>query len=245
MKKGLVVLVVLAVIIAAVVVWFSGNVDGLVRDAIVKHGSAMTQTKVSVAAVEIAAASGSGIVKNLVVANPAGFASPHLISIGQIEIALDLASVTRDTVLIHRIVLDAPDIIYEQGAGMTNIEAIMKNLARDGANAAAAGEQGGTEQNGKAQGGVKLIIETLTISNATAQVSAPFMNGKALSVPLPTITLKDLGKAQGGITPGEFGQAVAQALQAELRAAASFDQLKKSAGDVLNKAGSALQGLFK
>lgn len=78
-----------------------------------------------------------------------------------------------------------------------------------------------------------------------AQASAAFMNGKTVSVPLPDITMKNIGRAKGGITPGELGREVAGALKAKLSGAVSFDRLMKSGGAALDKAGSAIKGLFK
>jgi hypothetical protein len=71
------------------------------------------------------------------------------------------------------------------------------------------------------------------------------MNGKTVNVPLPDITLKNQGKAKGGISPGELGQEITGALKAKLTAAVSFDRLMKSTGEALEKAGSAVKGLFK
>ena len=93
--------------------------------------------------------------------------------------------------------------------------------------------------------GKKLIVEELTIRDARAQASAAFLNGKTISIPLPDITLKNLGKAKGGISPGELGQEVAGALKAKLTGAVSFDRLMKSTGEVLESAGGKLKGLLK
>ena len=90
-----------------------------------------------------------------------------------------------------------------------------------------------------------MIVGQLTIRDAKAQASAAFMNSKAVSLPLPDITLKNIGRAKGGITPGELGQEVVGALKAKLTGAVSFDRLMKSTGDALDKVGSAIKGLFK
>jgi hypothetical protein len=55
----------------------------------------------------------------------------------------------------------------------------------------------------------------------------------------------DIGKAKGGVTPGELGQEIAKAIKQKLYAAVNFDDLMKSAGKSLEKAGSAINGLFK
>lgn len=233
MKKIAVILLALGAVVAGGLYWLSGNIDGLIKDAIATYGSAMTQASVRVEAVRIVPADGKGTISNLVIGNPAGFKTPHAVKVGRIDVDIDIASVTRDVVLIRRIAIDSPDVIYEKGDAMTNFDAIQTNIA-DYLGPA------NSKQKGK-----KLIVEELTIRNPRAQASAAFMNGKTVAVPLPDITLRNLGKAKGGITPGELGQEVAGALKAKLTGAVSFDRLMKSTGAALDKAGAAVKGLFK
>ena len=233
MKKIAAVLLVLAAIGGGAVFWLSGNIDGLIRNAIASYGSAMTQAKVSVDAVSIAPADGKGTISNLLVGNPAGFKTAHAIKVGRIDVDIDIASVARDVTVIRRIAINAPDVIYEKGEAMTNFDAIQKNIA---------GYLGPADSRKE---GKKLIVEELTIRDARAQASAGFMSGKTVSVPLPDITLKNIGKARGGVTPGELGQEVAGALKAKLTGAVSFDRLMRSTGEALDRAGAAVKGLFK
>jgi hypothetical protein len=115
-----------------------------------------------------------------------------------------------------------------------------RNISQSIAHAADAGR---TEADKKA--GKKLMVELLTVRDAKAQASAAFMQGKAVALALPDITLRDIGRAKGDVTPGELGQEIAAAMKAKLSAAASFDRLMQSTGDALNQAGSAVKGLFK
>lgn len=233
MKILAAILIVLAAAIGAVLFWLSGSIDGLIKTAVSDYGSAMTQAKVSVDAVKIAPADGKGTISNLSIGNPAGFKTAYAIKVGRIDVDIDIATVTRDVIVIRRIAINAPDVIYEKGDAMTNFDAIQKNIA----------SYLGPADSKK--DGRKLVVEELTIRDARAQASAAFMNGKTVSVPLPDITLKNLGKAKGGITPGELGQEVVGALKAKLTGAVSFDRLMKSTGEALDKAGAAVKGLFK
>ena len=233
MRKLVAALLLVIAVIGGAMFWLSGNIDGLVKNAIASYGSAMTLATVSVDAVKILPADGKGTISNLVIGNPAGFRTAHAVKAGRIDVEIDIASIARDVVVIRRIAIHAPDVIYEKGDAMTNFDAIQKNIANYLGPA-----------DGK-KGGKKLIVEELLIRDARAQASAAFMGGKTVSVPLPDITLKDLGKTRGGISPGELGQEVAGALKARLSAAVSFDRLMKSAGEALDKAGAAVKGLFK
>lgn len=233
MKKLAAFLLMVLALVAAALFWLRGNLDGLVKEAIEKQGSAMTGVSVSLQGVELRTTDGQGFLRGLVIGNPKGFKTPHALKVGQIEMAIDIASVTKDVVIIKKIAIEAPDVTYEKGDDMTNFDAIQKHIADS---------LGPSE---KKEGGKKLIVEEFTIRNAKAQASAPFLDGKTVSVSLPDITLRDIGKAKGGVPPGEVGQEIAKALKARLSAAVSFDSLAKSAGKTLDKAGSAIKGLFK
>lgn len=235
MKKLAAALLVVVAVILAAVFWLSGNIDALIKDAIASYGSAMTQAKVSVDEVTIAPADGKGTLGKLFIGNPAGFKTAHAMKVGRIDVDIDIASITRGVVVIRRIAIVAPDVNYEMGSAMTNFDAIQKNIA----------SYLGPADNKKEKGGTKLIVEELTIRQAKARASAALMGDKTVNVVLPDITLRNLGKAKGGITPGELGQEVARALTAKLGSAVNFDRLLKSTGEGAGKAGSAFKGLFK
>lgn len=234
MKKSLLSLAaIFLLLVAGGAYWLHGNLDNLVQSAIGKYGSAMTGATVQVAGVKIKAADGKGTLKGLQVGNPAGFKTPYAVKADSIELEVEVASLTKDVVLIKRIAVLAPEVIYEKGEAMTNFNAIQKNIAQ---------YLGPSTSSGP---GKKLIVQEFTIRGAKAQASAAFMDGKTVTVPLPDIQLRDLGKAKGGITPGELGQEITNALEKRLTSAVSFDKLMNSVGGALDKAGNAVKGLFK
>lgn len=235
MKKVLLPLLVVVLLAFGALHWISDNLDELIADGIVRYGSAMIQARVGVEHVELQATGGKGEISGLLIGNPKGFRTPHALRAQKISVEVDLATLGADAVVVRHVIIDRPDVIYEQGEAVTNFEAIQKNIA------AYLGPPG----KRKANDGPRLIIEELTICNATASASAPFMGGKTISIPLPDISLKNIGKAKGGVTPGEVGNEIANALKAKLSVAANFDRLKRSTGEALDKAGSAVKGLFK
>lgn len=235
MKKAL--LGLCLVLVAAVVGglwWLNSNAGHLVKTGIEIYGSKMTQAQVSVGAVELKAADGKGTIRNLVIGNPQGFRTPHAFKAAEILIEVDLSTLAKDVVLVKRILILTPDVIYERGDAMTNFDAIQKNIA------AYLGPQKREVSPGR-----KLIVEHLVIEHTQAHASVPFLAGRTVSMTLPGITLLDIGKAKGGVTPGELGQAVADAMKQRLSAAISFDNLMKSAGKALQDAGKAVKELFK
>lgn len=236
MKKAVIAFGVILIIVGVALFWLHNNLDNLVKSAIEKYGSQMTGTKVQVASVKIMPTEGTGIVRGLVVGNPSGFKTPYALKVGAIEIGLDVSTITKPVVVIKKIAVASPDVIYEKANGTTNFDAIQKHIADY------VGPSSGNSGGGG--GGKKLIVGQLSVRNAKAQASAGFLKGRTVSVTLPNITLNNIGRAQGGVTPGELGQTVAGALKSKLEASVSFDALARSMGNTVDKAKSAIKGLF-
>lgn len=227
MKRLVPSLLVLAALIGGTVFLRPGNINPLIDTSIAHRGSMMAKARVSVDDVKIAPSSGRGTINKLVIGNPAGFKSAYAVKADRIDLEVDLASINQDVVVIRFLVIDGPEVLYQQGDSMTNFDAIQKNIL-----SYLAGIESGMGAQGK-----RLIVEELTIYNAKAQASAAFMNNKNVSVALPDISLKNIGKARGGVTPGELVQEVFGALNAKLSTAANFDRLKMSSDQRLDKAG--------
>lgn len=212
--------------------WLLGNIDALAKRAIERYGSQTTAAKVSVEAVQLRGADGIGVVRGLVVANPAGFRTPHALKVGVIEVELDVRTIADPVLVIKRIVIDSPDVIYEKGANQTNFEALQRNIARS------LDSQASNEAPSKSSSpGRKLIVDELLIRNAHAQATAPALLGQNASATLPDVTLRHLGRAEGGLTPAQLGQVVARAISQRLVASLGFDRMLKSLG-------ARVKGLF-
>ena len=216
--------------------WLSRNLDDIAKSAIQNYGSAMTDARVKVGAVHLSPTDGKGSILDLHVANPQGFKSAHALRVGKIEVDVDIATVTDNVIVIRRIAIEAPDVMYEKGESLTNFDALMRNISLYIGESAPSGSGSSS--------GRKLIVDSLTIRAAKAHATAPLLNGKIVDIDLPDITLKNIGRSQGGVTPGELGGIVANAIRSRLLASFSFDRLLQSGSQVLDKAGAAIKGLF-
>ena len=236
MKKVAIVLGVILVILGVAFVWLHNNLDGLVKDAIEKYGSQMTGTKVRVDSVTIRATRGVGIVRGLVVGNPPGFRTPYALKVGEIAIALDVASIAKPVVLIRKISVSSPDLLYEKAHGTTNFDVIQGTLSEHATSSSG--------NDTRTSSGKKLIVGRLVIRNAKVRASASFMKGRTISLHLPDIALNNIGKAEGGVPPGELGRKVGDALKQKMERAVNFGSLARSMGHSLENAGSAIRGLL-
>jgi hypothetical protein len=233
MKKVMGPLAVVLVLALGGLWWLRSNVDHLVASAITRYGSAMTGATVKVGSVNLDSTNGRGSLHGLTVGNPPGFKLPHAVKVGTIELEVDLRTLADDVVMVRKIAIVAPEIGYEKGQTQTNIDAIQRNMAA---------YLGPSQEGSK---GKKLIVKDLFIRNARAVARAPLIGDQTATVNLPDIHLRNLGEAQGGLTPGELGQAVTNALEQKLISTVRWESVVRATGDALNKAGNAIKGLFK
>lgn len=248
MKKVLIGLGVLVVIVAVAVFVFLGNLNDIVRAAVEKVGSDMTQTNVVLNEVDIELTSGKGALRGFRVTNPAGFSDDDAFKFDEVSVEIDLATVRSDPVVIKEVIIKAPEVVYEFGdGGDSNLDTLNKNVQ---ANAG-----GGDKKSSGGGDAPNIVIEKLTLTGGKVAVIAPLLNEK-LSVPLPTINLKDIGKEGKGATPEEIADQVMQAvlsgaqnavaaakINVEELTGAAMKEAEKAIEEVTGEAGKALEGV--
>ncbi|MFP6836642.1 MAG: hypothetical protein VB948_11140 [Pseudomonadales bacterium] len=181
--------VLLVVAVGVYVALFSGD---LVKDAIEEYAPAYLGTGVRVSAVDISLAEGSGEVRGLQIDNPAGFGGGHAFKLGTIKLLLDPAQISQNLVVLKSVQIDGAEIAAVAKGSSTNLQQLMDNLA------AAMGPENSEPDDGSE---VKLIIDRLDFTNAKTTVSSDVLGD--LSVNIPDIHLKDVGRASDGATIGE------------------------------------------
>lgn len=221
MKKISIVLFALLLMVIGGLFWLRHHLDDLVRDAIAKYGSAMTQAKVTLDGVNIRASDGETVIHHLNIGNPKGFKADHAFKVDAFAVAVEPKTLTGNVITIKKILIVAPDVVLEQGASMTNFDAIQNNIQayldkqlRDK----------NADSDHASKPGRKLIVEELTIREARARAATPFIPEKMLTITLPDITVRNLGQAEGGLSPGELGQRIVGILKKELGSAISLDK---------------------
>ena len=242
-KKVLVgVAIVLILVLAGGVWWFSHSLDSLVASAIRTFGPEITGVSIQLDGVTIEAMDGRAALHGLVVGNPPGFSTDHALSLGEISMTIDLDSLTRDVIVIKQVSIVKPDVTYELGPGGSNLDTIQRNVDRY------VTQHGGANEHTERNGGKKLVIEDLYIKNATAHVSTAVMQRSGMSVPVPDLHLRDIGKRSGGATAGEVVKQVLGALThgvtrtiASRGLGGTIDTLKEGTGSALD----AVRGLLR
>lgn len=247
MKKFAIAIGVLFVLVLAVIgggVYYTlSSLDGLVKSAIEKYGSEMTGCRVRVGSVEILLMEGSGTIRNLRVANPSGFSDADAFELGEITLDIDVESLTKSPIVLDRIVIAKPQVVFEVDAnGQTNIQAIQKNLERysppSGSTSSSGGEAGaGTD--------VKLRITRFRFDEGRVAADTSAVGGKKYELALPAIDRKDVG-GRSGATGAEIGQEIMTAYSTRIAKVVASQQLDRLLDEkVGGEEGEAAKKLLK
>jgi hypothetical protein len=225
------------IIVAIGLYFLLSSLDSIVKAAVEKYGSAMTQAKVELDEVEIELTSGKGALRRLTVGNPPGFKTERALSLGELALQLDAGSVTKDTVVIKEIAITAPEVTYEFGLKGSNLDALKQNVDAYGAKGKDKSKPADSATKTD-DGGKKLVIDHLYIRNGRVNVSATELQGKTANTSLPDIHLTDIGKKAGGATAAEVAEQVLAAIGREAARAAT----KTEIGGLMDKAKGGAAG---
>ena len=207
--------VVIAVVVIGVLVML-GKINPIVKSGVEKAGPTILKAPVTLDVVNISFFSGSGELKGFTVGNPEGYKTAHAFSMDRLKIDLDVKSVTSDKLHIRNIIINSPSIIFEGGYGKSNLSQLQANAAEFAGSGDGDGKKEGSDGGGK-----KLLIDHVVIDNGSISVSMGIMQGQKLTVPLPKIELKDIGKDKDASISDVLGEILAAVNKAVIPAVQS------------------------
>jgi len=243
MKKLLIFGGIIVVVIVAAAVLMVGNINTIIKKGVEKGGPVLLKAPVSLNNVDIDLKSGAGQFKGLSIGNPAGYNTAYAFRLGKLKIDLDVKSITSDKIHIREIIIDAPQITYEQKVGgKSNLEQLQENIK----SLSSSGSKDKKSSSGSQ--GKKMQIDYVKVANANVNVSMDLLQGEKLTVPIRPFELKNIGKNKDrtvsdamGILLKELNRAV---LPAVTQAASGYQKmLQKKAGAVQEDAKKQLEGV--
>ena len=238
------------IIVAAIVVGLF--LDKIVKAGVERVGPKITQTTVTVDAVNLSLLTGSARVKNLVVGSPEGYRAPNAISVGLATVSVSPMSVLSDTIVVKSVRVESPDITFEGSLNGNNLTKILDNVngvAKKGGPEPTVKTATGTSKPGK-----KFEVDDLFITGAKVHGTLTLFGGKEVTIPsltLPDIELHDLGKGPEGITATDLTrQVLSEVVSGTIKAVGSdATNLGKDAGKIVgegvNKIITGIGGLLK
>lgn len=249
--RSLLLLGILAILIGAggVVYYVYSNLNEIVRTAIEEYGSEVLGTSVTVDEVSISLTEGKGRISGFQIAEPRGFGSGSAISLGEIALGIDLASLRKlDPVVIDLIRVDAPSVNYVVNAqGQSNLAAIQENIEKY---TASSGADSKKETPSPETGEVtRISIRTLSVENGQISADLSAMGLSNQKANLPAIHASNLGGKQGE-PPGQIAVDLGKKLVADVLVAVGRSQIAPQVNRLLNEAvgedaSQNIQGLFK
>jgi hypothetical protein len=224
MKRILKIVVGLVVVaVVALVIFAFFGLGRAIKVAVESVGSSATGTQVTLKSADVSLTTGEGRLTGLVVGNPKGYGTPSALELGDIDVKIDTSTVTSDTIVIEKVVIENPGVTYEVGPGGSNIGVIQANVDAFSKSLGAGGSSGGGGGESKPKsapapktddksGGKKFVITDLIVRGGNVNVSASVLGGKKVTATMKEIHLQNLGKAEGGATTGEIAEKVLAAI---------------------------------
>lgn len=222
-----VLLVLVLLIVAAGALWLL--IDYFVKEGIERGATYAMQVPTEVNSASLHPFAGELRVDGFRAANPPGYSSDPMITVGSLGLQLDTHSLLGDTVHIQRLTIDDVNLRIEQTLGLeNNVSKVMESLRR---------LRSPEEQPDEA--GRKVRIDHVLIRNVTAQVQLPPLPGvgtpRAVAVQVPQLELRDVGTHRPDGVP--IAEVVRQILPAIIASVlANTDALPPSIRNVLHEA---------
>lgn len=259
MKKKLLIIVAIFIVIGLSFKIFFPSVSDIIRKVVNKYGSEVTGTDVSISSVDFSLKNGNVTINGFAIGNAKGYSEDNLFKLGKISATVDLKSITKDVIIVKDITILEPDVTYELKGIKSNVNRVKENI-----NSYMASKKSDTKEVVKEtevksdKPAKKVIIENVLIKGGKVNLASD-MVGK-LTLPMPAIKLKDIGKSTGGATPA---MALSKVFNSILNGATSVvkeagvgvgaiangakDAVSGAAGEVggaVKEIGGSLKGLF-
>ena len=223
------------VVVAIVLVVLNASLGAIVQKAVTTFGPKLTGTDIQVEKVKLSLLRGDLQVTNLKMGNPEGYNTPSIMEIGELRVKLDPLTVFKDTIHVKLIDIQSPQVTYEVGLGNSNVSTLLETLSK-GEEA----EKAAKPEEKEEQGGKRVVIDQVTVAGGSIHLAAKITGGHALPVPLPTITLTDIGK-----TKEEKQAETAQAAEpAEAEAKATVKQAETEGTSAVAATREVLTSIF-
>lgn len=189
LKYFLLGLLALALVVGIAVFVTISKLDGIVVAAVEKVGSETLRTPVTLESANISLSEGSGGLHGLRIQNPEGFSDASAFELAEVSVNLDLTSLRSEEIVIESVVIDGARVLFEEIGGKINLQELMP----DGSGAS------DTEESADA---AKIVIQEFRFTNAQASLSSEKLDTQ-LTVPIPDIVLRDIGRKGAGLTAAE------------------------------------------
>lgn len=249
-KKILIAVGVLAILGVVALLVVAMNLGSIVKAGVETVGPKLTKTTLTLDKASFSIFGGRAELGGLVVGNPTGFKTDSSIKVGEIALQVKPSSVASSTVEIDEITIKAPVITYEQALTGNNISKLLANVNESTTELMGAKKEDKAAPKDPASE-KRFRVKRVHVEGATVKLSATLLGGNALPIPLPPITIENIGMTGDGVTAGELtSEVLKQVLSGVTKVVTESltkggGALKDAAGGAVDKASEGLKNLFK
>jgi hypothetical protein len=226
--------VVLLVVVAVLIVYF--NLNRVVKRTVESQATTSLNLNTTLNSAHLSLFGGKLDLNELQIASPPGFSAPHMLELGDTNVAVKYGELRKDPVHIESLTLDKPKLVIEQSNGTLNFKKAMDLMPPSDSS---------SQKESK-----KLIINELRVKDAQVVIH-PNLPGvpSELTVPVPSILMKDVGTGDGSQNGAAIKDVVMQVVTALAGSASDSGAipeqlkalLKLNVGQVLANLGPEVQ----
>ena len=200
---------ILSILLVAGMVFLMWNMGSLVQSTIVKTGSQLLGTPVTLDSVRINPFKGTGELRMLAVANPTNYSEGPAVEIQEIAAQIQPTSLMGEKIRVPSLAISRVKVAYERHLKSGNLESLIQHLEEQLATWP-------TDQESHFQ------VDLLTLKDIQVEISTPILEQPLLSLQLPDMTLEHLGAEDKGVTASEITNHIMRHLLDQLLA--EFDE---------------------
>ncbi|WP_052361223.1 hypothetical protein [Geminisphaera colitermitum] len=217
-------------------------------------GPKITGTRVELASASVSPFAGGATLKGLFVGNPSGWKSDKAFYLGEIKVKLKSMSLLGDAIDVEEISIKEPHFVFEKGLTSSNINDLLKQIDANMGGGKTAQSKPNEPASDKTSA-QKIIVRKFQLSDAQVTLG---LGAMASTIPMPAITMTDIGVAEGGVTADQLATVILKRVLADVTAAgvkgaaSALQGAGQGAGgaagavkDAAKGAGDAVKGLFK
>jgi hypothetical protein len=175
-------------------------VGSIVRTGVNRFAPSITQTPVRLDRAGLSPLSGSGTLWGLFVGNPPGWSGDKAFFINKVHVEVVPTSIFSDCIVLNDVSIDGPDFVYETRLFSSNIGDLLKNIQSSSNNQADKAQP--VNKQGKP---LRFIVKHLTLTNGRVTLG---LGATAITIPMPTLIMNDIGTREGGISSADLTLAV-------------------------------------
>jgi hypothetical protein len=231
MKKKLLIIggILLGVLLGAYLVVIFGC-GSLIRSRINADGPRLTQSPVNLTAAQFSPLSGSGTLLGLSVGNPKGWTMPEAFKLKSVHIDIVPSTIFSDHIVINEIVIDDPELVYENRILSSNLGDLIKNIAK------ATSHPAGSPPSSRH---VTYVIKKLRLEKGHVKLG---VGPTAVTLDLPAVELNNLGSGNG-VSSEQLSLLIMRTIVSDV-VKGSADALGKGVTGVGSLAADAIKGSF-